>query len=555
VSIHQQFRRTPVPQQAMQQMQVAQIPAPNRGIIESENLAFMPPGASLVQENWVSTMRGVRLRGGSIRWCDLHALDTTVPPVPSPLRQPVVSAFEYVSGNIQRMFAAQRTKLFDVTAAGPILVKDNQTSGNYAASQMANASGDYLTAVNDGGDFPLRFDGTTWTVLDANQISGPVGSRVEHGRNLTYVWKYRNRLFFIEGASMNAWYLPLNAINGTLAMIPLSGAATKGGRLLFGATWSLDAGDGIDDKIVIGTDLGELLIFTGSNPADAANWRQEGRYEVAPPLGMNAHHPIGGDLLLATVEGVVPVSAAISKDSTQLELAAITRPIKNTWRAEMLEKRQHPWSMERWDEYGGLFVTWPYGKPGEQRCGVVNISTGAWSKIVGWDATCFCRLRGDMFFGTQDGIIMQADRTGYDDGNHRKIPYVATLVGGWEQFRTGGGTVVWRQARASFFASNGEPFQPQLSATTDYLIKIPQPPPAGADPGLQDVWDQGLWDQAKWDQPSLGVPVVRNTGWVSIGETGYTHAPIIQVTVAQQATPKVELIVIAATYERAGYAV
>ena len=32
-------------------------------------------------------------------------------------------------------------------------------------------------------------------------------------------------------------------------MIPLSGAATKGGKLLFCATWSIDAGDGIDDKL------------------------------------------------------------------------------------------------------------------------------------------------------------------------------------------------------------------------------------------------------------------------------------------------------------------
>jgi pyocin large subunit-like protein len=44
--------------------------------------------------------------------------------------------------------------------------------------------------------------------------------------------------------------------------------------------------------------------------------------------------------------------------------------------------------------------------------------------------------------------------------------------------------------------------------------------------------------------------VVRNTGWVSIGVTGFSHAPIVQVTMAQQAKPEVELISIAATFER-----
>ena len=40
--------------------------------------------------------------------------------------------------------------------------------------------------------------------------------------------------------------------------------------------------------------------------------------------------------------------------------------------------------------------------------------------------------------------------------------------------------------------------------------------------------------------------------WVSIGYTGFSHAPIVQVTVAQQAVPEVELISIAATYEPCG---
>jgi hypothetical protein len=39
---------------------------------------------------------------------------------------------------------------------------------------------------------------------------------------------------------------------------------------------------------------------------------------------------------------------------------------------------------------------------------------------------------------------------------------------------------------------------------------------------------------------------------VSIGEVGFSHAPICQVTVAQQGNPNVELVSIAATFERLG---
>jgi hypothetical protein len=48
---------------------------------------------------------------------------------------------------------------------------------------------------------------------------------------------------------------------------------------------------------------------------------------------------------------------------------------------------------------------------------------------------------------------------------------------------------------------------------------------------------------------------MRNTGWQSIGITGYSHAPIIQVTVAQVAKPDVELISIAGTFIRLGVTV
>ena len=78
---------------------------------------------------------------------------------------------------------------------------------------------------------------------------------------------------------------------------------------------------------------------------------------------------------------------------------------------------------------------------------------------------------------------------------------------------------------------------------------------AAPDPGVLDLWDQGLWDVALWDAGTPAQAAVRNTGWVSIGMTGFSHAPIVQVTVAQQAKPEVDLISIAATFERLGVTV
>jgi hypothetical protein len=745
MSRHVAFRRQPVDQQFEQQLRTLVIPAPTRGLIQNENDGYMQPGGSIVQDNWASTLRGCKLRGGTIKWCDLHALDQpawaintayvagnirydaancsfwtcavnhtsagpawaistayaigalirdtadntlwkclvahtspgsgtfaaartanptywvagtftddraahagpappaywTATPAATQPRLPVISAFEYQSGSTVRMFAGQATKLFDVTTATPVLIKSGQTSGNYAAAQFANAAvsalgTNWMIVVNDNGDAPLRYNGSTWLTLDpttvaawANNtvyainaqvvdttdntfwkclvahtspvsgtfaaartanptfwgtgyagdgtswITGPPGTNVVNGRNLTYVWKYRNRLMFIEASSMNVWYLGINAVGGTLAQIPLAGSTTLGGKLVWGATWSMDAGDGLDEKCVFGTDQGEVIIFTGTNPADAANWRQQGRYYISPPMGMNAHIQVGGDLMVVTVDGIVPMSQAIVKSAGELELAMLTRTIKPTWRDEVDAKRAWSWSVEKWDEYGSIFVAVPGDPPGLRHCLLANNTTGAWSRNLGWDATCFIRMRADMFFGTQDGLIMQAERTGYDqlfDAATQAVisqqPYVATLVGGWEMFGAPANTIIWHQSRAAFRTSAREPFQPQLSATTDYVVTLPPPPPPGPDPGLLDVWDQGLWGPAgsdaappspadiaayaQWDQPGMTVPPVRNTLWISIGMTGFAHAPIVQVTVGQQAVPSVELLAISATYEPAG---
>lgn len=47
--------------------------------------------------------------------------------------------------------------------------------------------------------------------------------------DLNYVWVYKNRLFFVEKDSLNAWYLPVDSIGGAAEKFPLGGVFTRGG--------------------------------------------------------------------------------------------------------------------------------------------------------------------------------------------------------------------------------------------------------------------------------------------------------------------------------------
>jgi hypothetical protein len=571
---YRDFRRIGAPAQVTQQIIPKTLPAPTRGLVLNENPAFMQPGGALLLDNWFVTENTLRIRGGSQTWSRLAET------------APVDALFTYISGSNKKMFAANASKLYNVTSATATAVTGiTITDGHFSTAQLDNAAGAWLLAVNDLGNYPLRFDGTNWVQL-APGFAGTPGLILGPGavamQGLTQVWKYRRRLFFIQGNTMSAWYLDIDAVAGQLLQIPLSGSFTLGGSLLFGCAWSVSAGDGIDDKCIFVTTEGEIAIFTGTDPSSIANWKQQGRYQISKPMGKNSWLRIGGDVLIATVDGIVPISQALVKDVTALEFAALTRPIHQMWKQEVLAKNNRPWSMCKWDEFAGLFVTWPGGLIGEWRCAVANTVTGAWCRFTGWDALNFCTLSGNMFFGTQDGRVVQADIGGKDYQSTRPSgtnpettlrTYTCSYVGGWEVFGAPPYQFMMRQARCSFNTRAREPFIPQVTAAVNYVYTLPLAPLPGPDISAVGVWDEGLWGsagtpppdvpplpppeagRAVWDDPAAPPPNTRTTYWVSIGETGYSHAMIVQVSIFQQVKPDVELLGVSVIAEQAGVAV
>ena len=157
-----------------------------------------------------------------------------------------------------------------------------------------------------------------------------------------------------------------------------------------------------------------------------------------------------------------------------------------------------------------------------------------------------CQDASAMFFGTQTGQMMQMDRTGYDNG----VPYVCD--DGW---RLGGvsepsQTITWKQARAVYHARASQPFEPQLTAPLIMWSRCRRLPLPRQILACRISGTRGCGIKPSGMRQDQAKPAVRNTGWVSIGMTGFSHAPVVQVTVAQQVKPEVELISIAATFER-----
>lgn len=522
------FRRRQIPAPAQAHAVSRVFPAPIKGWIQSESLAQDIPGGASILENFFPTTRGIRPRGGSLR----HATITAG----------VQSLMVWRSGTAERLFGTDTTKIYDITSPAsptvqPAAAVSGQTSGFYSSVMFAGTGGDFLVAVN-GTDDRRLFDGAIWTTSPA--ITGISASALSH------VWVFKNRLFFVQKNTMNAWCLAVNAIGGAATQIALSGVFKKGGSLLFGDTWSVDAGDGLDDICVFVSTHGEVAAFSGIDPADPALWQQVGRYDIGRPLGTNAHFRAGGDLVIATVDGMVPLSAAMNKDPAALTLAAVSRAVEQEWKREATARETSMnWSALKWVARSMGIIGLPTVGASEKCAFVVNLLTGAWAKYSGWDISCLAEMGGRAFFGTPKGAVMIAEASGTDDG----LPYQCTFVGLYDHLSSPVAMKTAKMARTSWLYR--QPFISKVSISTDYIAKLPAYPPAAQHPIL-DVWDVGRWDTALWDAGTAQQLVTR---WVSVAGQGFALAPNIQITCSHAGPPEAELVSVDVLYEQGGMAV
>ncbi|MBB3594371.1 hypothetical protein FHX08_004775 [Rhizobium sp. BK529] len=502
-------------------------PAPIRGVVLNEPLGNSKPGGARVLENFFPTTTGARTRGGSQKVATIGT-------------EPVRRMWAFKSGSAEEFFASDEENIFNITSVAdpdvpPVPVVTGQSEGYYSVAQFGTAGGNYLYAVNGADDAQL-YDGLTWKAI--NTLSTPAFSGVATAA-LSFVWSFASRLFFVEKNTMNVWYLPVDSIGGAASVFSLAGVFQDGGSVLAGGKWSLDSGDGLDDKILFISTEGEVAVFQGLFPGDAS-WNKVGVYKITPPVGPNATMSAGGDFLVGTQDGIVPISEAVNKDAAALSLSAVTRTIESEWKKQVPQRASRPWEILKWPTNNMMVVSLPGADDGiPTLCFAANLQTGAWGFFTGWDAQCMTLFGGDGYFGTSKGTIHRMEDGGSDDG----LPYTCTYVALPDQMRRPGAFKIVHSARATF--NSNIPFLPKISASMDYRIDLPAAPQSASDLNTS-LWDVGLWDVAVWDTGSVSEV---STRWVSIGNSGYAVSPQIQITCGTGIKPVTELIQLDAIYE------
>lgn len=403
------------------------------------------------------------------------------------------------------------------------------TSGPYQDNEvLTSASG---SALANGAS--ASFSSVTVTGVDTADLS--------------FIWLYKNRVWGVEQGTMVAWYLPVDSVGGAAQDFNLGGVFKRGGSLSFGGTWSADSGEGFDDRQVFVSDQGEVAVYQGTDP-DADDWGLVGVYDVGAPVTTQTMRA-GGDLLIASTDGIVPISAITTKDPAALAVAAVSYPIQPAWLRVVKTRTTSsaPVQMLKWQRESMGIIGYPHRTGSLNEAHVVNLTTGAWSKWTGLDVQCAAIYRDLAYFGDSLGNVYQFEGAGSDDG----AVYVARGALLPDHLDAPGAHKTVLMARATFRSLR--PFSAKLSCAMDYLRTFPPAPNVYVITDNAAIWDSGLWDVAVWDDGDDSEQrVTATTRWRSIGRSGYSASPQWQIALGQTRLPDAELVQIDLAYQVGG---
>jgi hypothetical protein len=147
---------------------------------------------------------------------------------------------------------------------------------DWIGAEIKHTGGVHLVATGTSGTIdPLWFDGRRWQVAAITGVNS---------KRLRGACRHGERLFFYEVGTFRVWYLGLDAVGGPATLLPLDMLFRKGGAIgAIGSTTS-DGGVGGNDQFVVVTTAGEVAVYTGENPQDAAKWGLVGTFRRASRL-------------------------------------------------------------------------------------------------------------------------------------------------------------------------------------------------------------------------------------------------------------------------------
>lgn len=465
------------------------IPAPLMGLNTLSDYTLLQPTEARVLENWLSDEGACKVRPGYLDHQEVSGATEV----------PTLMIWEGATG--RKMIAgADDGELYDVGGTPTAIT----TAAGYTENlwSFENLNG-YLFGVN-GTDTPWRYDGGAATA--ATGFTGPTLTTLQ---TVTLV---RDRLWFSRTGTADVSYGGIGSVTGALTAFQLSQIAS-GGRCMDVGAWSRDAGDGADDLTVFIMSTGQVIVYQG-NPA--TNFALVGKYSAPKPVGPDCTIQVGGELVIMTVSGPVPLTAIIAGNAFKPEALSYWGKIAPSWAADYrLYGANAGWNASFIN--GLVYFVIPTGGT-SNRIYVLNTRNSAWQIWTKMPVAMLAEFEGSIYFGSSTSNDVYRHAGGSDNG--ASIETIARQ--GWT-YLTGGK----RAMQYTMMSPNITPSaacQAQFQVDTDFQLF-----PIIAQVETISAESEGAeWDEEAWDDPDWAGEPTTDRLWYSIYGKGRAVAPVVK---------------------------
>lgn len=470
------------------------MPSPVGGWNARDSIAEMPRTDAVILQNWFPLTTECKVRNGYSE----HA--TGLPSY-------VDTLMAYHGGVTSELWAISNGAIYDVTAAGAV--------GAAAVSGLTNSRWQYTNVTTAGGNFmylangvntPYLYDGTTWTSITG--VSTPAITGVTT-TTLNSPIVFKNRVWFIGTDTLKTWYLPTSAIGGAANPVDMSSVAQLGGYIVAHATWTIDAGTGVDDYYVAVTSNGEVIIYQGTDPSSASTWALKGVWQLGHPVGKRCLMKLAGDLIYVSQDGLIPLGGALQSSRVNPRVALTDKIQSAVSSAISTYGDNFGWEVLYFARENALILNVPISEGSGQQQYVMNIITKSWCNFTDWEANCWELFDDSPYFGG-DGVVCLAWSGNSDNGNN----ITAVALQAFDEYGAPGISKRFTLMRP-IFRANGTP-SILSSMNVDFDLSS-STAPLSFSPITYAVWDglSVLWDSALW---GVDFSVIQN--WQGVNSVG-----------------------------------
>jgi len=415
-------------------------------------------------------------------------------------------------------------------------------TGNLTATMTTAVAHGLVTGntITVAGAIPAEFNGiyrvtvTGPTTLTYTMTVAPSGNAStvgtytvryfitgEDSSNFETVNLFKERLYFVIKDSLDFCYLPVDSINGAVTKFPLGGIFKNGGYLQAMGTWTIDAGYGVDDLAAFVTSNGEVAIYKGSDPSDPNDWALIGIWLIGQTFNRKCMFKFGGDLLVLTEGGLVPLSAGLQSTRLDPRVNITDKIFFAISQATSLYSSFYGWQINYFAKQNMLILNVPVIGGSEQY--VMHNITKSWARFTNINANCWELSGDDMYFGG-DGFVGKFYDTNADAGTNIS----AFVQQAYSYFDSRGQQKRFTMVRPILQTDNGVPTV-LCGISTDFET-VNLTGQISFNPNILSI---GLWDVAEWDDANWGGGLITSKVWQSV--TGIGYAGSISLNVVSQA--------------------